>query len=77
MDAAAAAVEFDEAVDQGEERVVAALADALAGLEDGAQLPHEDIAAADLARRQTASRRGAGRWNRGRCGWNLDLSYVP
>ena len=48
MNAAAAAVELDEAIDQGEERIVASLADALTGLEDGAQLPHEDIPAADL-----------------------------
>ena len=48
VDAAAAAVELDVAVDQGKERVVAALADALAGVELGAHLADQDIAGADV-----------------------------
>ena len=42
--AAAFAVEFDFAIDEREERVIAALTDAFAGMELGAELPHDDVA---------------------------------
>src|SRR5699024_12672035 len=43
----AARVEFDLAVDQREQRVVAAQADAVAGVEAGAALTHDDVAGFD------------------------------
>src|SRR6476620_2714205 len=46
--AAAFAVEFYFTVDECEQRVVFALADAFAGLELRAQLSHEDVAGDDL-----------------------------
>jgi hypothetical protein len=43
-----AAIELYETIDQGEERIVATLPDAVAGLENRAQLPHENISGTDL-----------------------------
>ena len=65
--------ELHRAVDEREQRVVATDADVLAGVELGATLAHDDRAGVDLACRRTPSRRGAGRWNRGRCGLNRHL----
>ena len=48
VDAATLAVENDLAVDEREERVIPALADAFAGVELGAKLAHEDVARDDL-----------------------------
>src|SRR5262245_61333341 len=48
VDAAAFAVELDRAIDQREERVVAALADAFAGVELCTQLTDDDVAGDDL-----------------------------
>jgi hypothetical protein len=55
------AVEFYFAVNEGEQRVVATLANSF-------RRP---------ARRRSASRRGVDRSNRDHCGWSLDLFYVP
>ena len=77
MDAAAATIEFHEAVHQGKEREIAALAYALAGLKHRAHLADDDIAGSGLLRRRSASPRDAGRSNRDRCGWSLDPFYVP
>ena len=46
--AAIPAVQVVAAIDQGEKRIVATLADALPGLENRAQLPHEDVSGPDL-----------------------------
>jgi hypothetical protein len=46
-DAAAAAVELDDAIDQREEREIFALPDAAAGMEGIANLTNEDIASHD------------------------------
>jgi len=48
MDPATAAIKLDKAIHQGEERIVATLADALTSVENRAQLPNEDIPGADL-----------------------------
>jgi len=48
VDAAAAAIEFYVAVDQGVEGVVVALAHVAAGMETGAQLPNKNIARPDV-----------------------------
>jgi hypothetical protein len=48
MNAAAAAVELHLAVDEGKERVVASLADPLAGVEYCAHLADEDVSGANL-----------------------------
>ena len=48
VDAATFAIEFDHAVDQREQRVVGALADAAAGVELRADLAHQDVAGDDL-----------------------------
>ena len=47
VNAAAAAIELHQAVDQGKEGVVAPLAHALAGVKLGADLPHQNMAGAD------------------------------
>ncbi len=46
--AATATIELHEPIDQGEERIVAALPDPVAGLEDRANLPHDDVSGPDL-----------------------------
>jgi hypothetical protein len=48
LNPASAAIELHETIDQGEERIIAALTDALPCLENRAQLPHEDISGTDL-----------------------------
>jgi hypothetical protein len=45
---AAAAVELHLAIDEGKERVVAPLADPLAGVENGSHLADEDVSGANL-----------------------------
>ena len=62
--------ELHRAVREGEQRVVAAAADVVAGVELGAALAHDDRARRDGVCRRTPSRRGAGRWSRARCGWS-------
>jgi hypothetical protein len=43
VNATAAAIEFHKAVDQSEERIVAALADTVSRLKDRANLPYQNI----------------------------------
>ena len=66
--AAPAVAELHGAVGGGEQRVVAALADVLAGVEPGAPLAHDDRARGAPRCRCRPSRRAAGRSSRDRCG---------
>ena len=63
-----AVAELHDAVRRGEQRVVAALADVLAGVEPGAALAHDDRARVRPRCRCRPSRRAAGRWSHDRCG---------
>src|SRR5690348_2957540 len=53
VDPAAAAIEFDDAVDEREQSVIASLPDVLAGVELGAALANENVAVANLLAAET------------------------